>query len=69
MLLNNTALPIIQRFLGHSSITTTEIYLDITNDEVIKSVQSVASMIKVDDDIKNTWEGDNSLISMLESLS
>ena len=68
MLLNNTALPIIQRFLGHSSITTTEIYLDITNDEVIKSVQSVASMIKVDDDIKNTWEGDNSLISMLESL-
>ena len=69
MLLNNTAIPIIQRFLGHASITTTEIYLDITNDEVIKSVKSIASLINTSDDEKKLWENDDKLIELLESLN
>lgn len=69
LLMNNTALPIIQRFLGHNSIQTTEIYLDITNDEVSKSILSVSSSIDIADNTKASWEGDEKLIELLESLS
>ncbi|MEG2464341.1 MAG: tyrosine-type recombinase/integrase [Malacoplasma sp.] len=65
---NGTALPIIQRFLGHSNIQTTEIYLDITNDVVIEAVKLAANTIS-DNKEKALWEGDESLISLLESLS
>ncbi len=68
LLMNNTALPIIQRFLGHSSIQTTEIYLDITNEEVKKSVSKAASSIKANKDMKASWQGDDKLIELLESL-
>ena len=64
---NGTALPIIQRFLGHSSIQTTEIYLDITNDVVIEAVNLSANLI--DNEPKEAvWTGDDKLIQMLESL-
>ena len=68
LLMNNTALPIIQRFLGHNSIKTTEIYLDITNDEVSKSILSVSSAINTKENAEATWEGDEKLIELLESL-
>lgn len=68
LLMNNTALPIIQRFLGHNSIKTTEIYLDITNDEVSKSILSVSSAINTKENTEATWEGDEKLIELLESL-
>ncbi len=68
LLMNNTALPIIQRFLGHNSIQTTEIYLDITNDEVSKSILSVSSMIDKGKNTKASWQGDDKLIELLESL-
>ena len=69
LLMNNTALPIIQRFLGHTSIQTTEIYLDITNDEVKKNVTSVASLIDIKEDSNAVWQGDEKLIELLERLS
>ena len=69
LLMNNTALPIIQRFLGHASIQTTEIYLDITNDEVKKNVTSVASLIDMKEDSNAVWQGDEKLIELLERLS
>ena len=68
LLMNNTALPIIQRFLGHSSIKTTEIYLDITNDEVSRSILKASSIIDNDENSKATWEGDDKLIELLENL-
>ncbi|MGM9881640.1 MAG: tyrosine-type recombinase/integrase [Bacilli bacterium] len=64
---NGTALPIIQRFLGHASIQTTEIYLDITNDVVIEAVNLAANLINVESK-KALWSGDDKLIEMLEGL-
>ena len=68
LLMNNTALPIIQRFLGHNSIKTTEIYLDITNDEVSKSILSVSSAIDTQESEVASWSGDEKLMELLESL-
>ncbi len=39
MLLNGASLPVIQRFLGHESIKTTEAYLEIGSEAMIKAVQ------------------------------
>ena len=59
MLINGTALPVIQRFLGHSSVTTTEIYLDLTSDAVIKAVEKAAELIGEDDSfIEAKWKDD-----------
>lgn len=69
LLMNNTALPIIQRFLGHSSIQTTEVYLDITNDEVKRTVASVATLIDTKENNNALWQGDDKLIELLEKLS
>ena len=69
LLMNNTALPIIQRFLGHASIQTTEIYLDITNDEVKRTVASVATLIDTKENNNALWQGDDKLIELLEKLS
>lgn len=67
--MNNTALPIIQRFLGHTSIQTTEVYLDITNDEVKRTVASVATLIDTKENNNALWQGDDKLIELLEKLS
>lgn len=64
---NGTALPIIQRFLGHSSIQTTEIYLDITNDVVIEAVNLAAELINVEKE-EALWKGNEDLIRILNSL-
>ena len=65
---NGTALPIIQRFLGHSSIQTTEIYLDITNDVVIEAVKLAANTLLMDK-VESKWNNDEKLIELLESLT
>ncbi|MDA3832262.1 MAG: tyrosine-type recombinase/integrase [Spirochaetales bacterium] len=39
MLLNGASLPVIQRFLGHESITTTEEYLDAGTEAMIKAIE------------------------------
>lgn len=39
MLLNGASLPVIQRFLGHESIVTTQEYLDSGSEAMIKAVQ------------------------------
>ncbi|MBR0419206.1 MAG: tyrosine-type recombinase/integrase [Erysipelotrichaceae bacterium] len=59
MLINGTSLPVIQRFLGHSSVSTTEIYLDLTSDAVIKAVEKAAEMIGDDDSfVEAKWKDD-----------
>ena len=65
---NGTALPIIQRFLGHSSIQTTEIYLDITNEVVIDAVNTIADKITPKNREKSMWDGDDKLVALLEGL-
>lgn len=64
---NGTALPIIQRFLGHSSIQTTEIYLDVTNDVVIEAVKLASNTISAEK-IESKWEDNEDLMIMLENL-
>lgn len=63
---NGTALPTIQRFLGHNSIQTTEIYLDITNDIVAKAVETTADLINTNKE-KAIWS-DNKLLELLENI-
>lgn len=65
---NGTALPIIQRFLGHTSIQTTEIYLDITNEVVIDAVNTIADKITPKKREKSMWDGDDKLVALLEGL-
>lgn len=38
MLLNGASLPVIQRFLGHESIQTTEAYLDAGSEAMVQAV-------------------------------
>ena len=55
--------------MGHSSIQTTEVYLDITNDEVKRTVASVATLIDTKENNNALWQGDDKLIELLEKLS
>jgi len=45
MLLNGASLPVIQRFLGHESIQTTEAYLEIGSEAMIKAVEKAGKLI------------------------
>ena len=67
-LLNGTALPIIQKFLGHAQIQTTEMYLDVTNNAVIDAVNNTAQLINYKFDENCIWKGNKDLLDLLESL-
>lgn len=67
-LLNGTNLAIIQRFLGHNQIQTTEMYLDITSDAVINAVNDVATIINYKSNEECIWKGNKDLLDLLESL-
>ena len=62
-LINGTALPVIQKFLGHASVQTTEIYLDLTSKEVIDAVEKASALIIEEDDkiIEAKWKDDKIL--------
>ena len=45
MILNGASLPVIQRFLGHESIQTTEAYLDIGSEAMTKAVEEAGKLI------------------------
>lgn len=45
MLLNGVSLPVIQRFLGHESIQTTEEYLEIGSEAMIQAVNKAGASI------------------------
>ena len=45
MLLNGASLPVIQRFLGHESIQTTEAYLVVGSESMIKAVEEAGNLI------------------------
>lgn len=68
-LMNGTALPVIQKFLGHSSVQTTEIYLDVTSDAVIKAVDQASKLVMTEEDIQTRpiWHEDN-IIRQLNAI-
>lgn len=67
-LINGTALPVIQKFLGHASVQTTEIYLDLTSKEVIDAVEKASALITEENDriIEATWKDDKILKALDE---
>jgi len=68
-LINGTSLPVIQRFLGHESITTTEIYLDVTSDVIIKAVEKAGDLIfNNTNQNSKVWENEKNLIDKLNNL-
>ena len=69
MLLNGISIPVIQRFLGHESISTTEKYLELgskaMNDAIQKTEELIFGSGASDQDIK--WE-DQSILARLKKL-
>ena len=69
MLLNGASLPVIQRFLGHESIRTTEEYLDVGSEAMIKAVEDAGKLIFNEEAIKvePVWK-DADVMKRLKSL-
>lgn len=67
-LINGTALPVIQKFLGHASVQTTEIYLDLTSKAVIDAVEKASTLItnKNDTIVEAKWKDDKILKALDE---
>ena len=65
---NGTSLPVIQKFLGHNQIQTTEMYLDITNETVIDTINNLANLIDYNKSEECIWKGNKDLIELLNSL-
>jgi site-specific recombinase XerD len=64
MLLNGASLPVIQRFLGHESIKTTEAYLEIGSEAMIKAVEEAGKLLFKDSDsisVVSSWKDPNVL--------
>ncbi|MCL1981706.1 MAG: site-specific integrase [Clostridiales bacterium] len=45
MLLNGASLPVIQRFLGHASIVTTQKYLELGSDAMTKAIEKAGELL------------------------
>ena len=67
-LINGTALPVIQKFLGHASVQTTEIYLDLTSKAVIDAVEKASALITEENDkiVEAKWKDDKILKALDE---
>jgi len=50
MLLNGASLPVIQRFFGHESIKTTEVYLEIGSEAMTVAVEEAGKLLFGPDD-------------------
>lgn len=69
MLLNGASLPVIQRFLGHESIQTTEAYLDVGSEAMVQAVEDAGKLIFSEEasNAKPVWE-DVTVLKRLKSL-
>lgn len=63
-----TPLPIIQRFLGHASIQTTEIYLDVTSTAVVNAVEHASKQLSphMDEEQTKRWK-DKSMMEKIKA--
>lgn len=69
MLLNGASLPVIQRFLGHESIKTTESYLEIGSEAMIRAVEKAGKLIFKDSpqETVSSWK-DPDLLRRLKEM-
>ncbi|MGV8147173.1 MAG: tyrosine-type recombinase/integrase [Alkaliphilus sp.] len=69
MFLNGASLPVVQRFLGHESIQTTETYLDIGSEAMIKAVEEAGKLIFKDtpEETVSSWK-DPDILRRLKSM-
>lgn len=69
MLLNGISLPVIQRFLGHESITTTEKYLELGSSEMTEAVKQMEKMVSGNETVQceAIWKQED-VLSRLKSL-
>jgi len=69
MLLNGASLPVIQRFLGHESIQTTEAYLEIGSEAMTKAVEEAGKLIFKDthEETVSSWK-DPDILSRLKGM-
>ena len=71
MLLNGASLSVIQRFLGHSSIKTTEEYLEVGSESMVKAVEAAGRLIFQDDESSekiSSWK-DIDVLNQLKNLA
>jgi site-specific recombinase XerD len=64
MLLNGASLPVIQRFLGHASIVTTEKYLELGTEAMTQAVERAGQLLSNSEDPRSTessWRDPNVL--------
>ena len=69
MLLNGISLPVIQRFLGHESITTTEQYLELGSREMTEAAEHMEQILSGNDhtDCGAIWK-QKDVLSRLKEL-
>jgi len=68
-LIMGTSIAVIQRFLGHSSIKTTEVYLDITSDVVIKAVEQAGDLVFGNEEkIEKVWVKEEDILEKIAIL-
>jgi len=69
MLLNGASLPVIQRFLGHESMQTTEQYLEIGSEAMIKAVEEAGKLIFKDacEETVSSWK-DPDILKRLKEM-
>jgi site-specific recombinase XerD len=71
MLFNGASLPVIQRFLGHASIVTTQKYLELGSDAMTKAVERAGELLFNGTDPNCTissWK-DQNVLQRLKSLA
>ena len=71
MLLNGASLPVIQRFLGHASIKTTEAYLEVGSETMVKAVEAAGKLIFQDEEPSeqiSSWKDPN-ILNRLKRLT
>lgn len=67
LLLNGTALPVIQKFLGHSSVQTTEIYLEVTSESIVEAIEKSAISI-LSDEIPENIAGNKKIMQKIHEI-
>lgn len=71
MLLSGVSLPVIQRFLGHESIQTTEEYLEIGSEAMLQAINQTGATLLVADKMEETekWKDTDIMEQIRQKIS